>query len=649
MVEAQRYLLSSTQQSVWLDQQLSPDSPSYNIGVTVEIHGAVDLALFTAALRAVVAQHDALRLIFSEHAGHVTQRVDDTVQGALAFHDWRAEPLARDAALARITQLNRTPFTLYDQLLWSMEWFQLSDTHALWNIRYHHLICDGTSVGLIGQAVSAAYNRLLQGQPPILDAELAQGYRDFLARDQAFLDSVRYAKARDYWLEQFPALPAPLFQQAPRANVGEPVPSAQTIWRLGSERLERLSQWAKTQGATLSHGLSALLAYYFSRMTDQREQLVIGLPVHNRSNPLQKRTAGMFSSVLPLAVRVDPTLSFARAVQQVASQTLRSYRHQRYPLQTLHRELRARAGHPGHLFEVMLSVEQYPGDVHLGPARCALRTWHNGHERYPLAIYLRHYEEKTEPLLEFNYDPRLFSADDMAAHLRRLQHLTDQLLADPDRPLAEASLLDAAEQQQVLHGFNASLRDYPADEPLHSLFEAQVRWRPEATALLDGDQSLSYRQLDRRAERLSAHLAACGIKAGDPVALALPRGMALIVSVLAILKRGATYVPIDRDAPLAHQTRVLADCGSGWLLVEGNDGPAVQDVQLIDVAGSFEDAPNPPPQRAGAVAYIMYTSGSTGLPKGVQVPHRAVARLVLDNGFADFTAQDRIALAANPA
>ncbi|WP_422775659.1 amino acid adenylation domain-containing protein [Pseudomonas mediterranea] len=649
MVEAQCYSLSSTQQSVWLDQQLSPDTPSYNIGVTVEIHGAVDFALFAAALRAVVAQHDALRLIFSEQAGHVTQRVDDTVQGALAFHDWRGEPQARDAALARITQLNRTPFTLYDQPLWSMEWFQLSDTHALWNSRYHHLICDGTSVGLIGQAVSAAYNQLLQGQSPTLDPELAQGYRDFVARDQAFLDSTRYTKARDYWLEQFPVLPAPLFQQGPRANVGEPVPSAQAIWTLGGERLERLSQWAKTQGATLSHSLSALLAYYFSRMTDQREQLVIGLPVHNRSNPLQKRTAGMFSSVLPLTVLVDPTLSFAHTVQQVASQTLRSYRHQRYPLQTLHRELRARAGHPGHLFEVMLSVEQYPGDVHLGPARCALRTWHNGHERYPLAIYLRHYEEKTEPLLELNYDPRLFSAEDMAAHLRRLQHLTEQLLADPDRPLAEASLLDAAEQQQVLHGFNASVRDYPADESLHSLFEAQVRRRPEATALLDGEQSLSYRQLDRRAERLSGHLAACGIRAGDPVALALPRGMALIVSILAILKRGAAYVPIDRDAPLAHQARVLADCGSGWLLVEGDDRPAVQGVQLIDVAGSFEDAPNPPPQRTGAVAYIMYTSGSTGLPKGVQVPQRAVIRLVRNNGFADFSAQDRIALAANPA
>ncbi|WP_207281773.1 non-ribosomal peptide synthetase [Pseudomonas sp. FW300-N2F2] len=652
MIEPRCISLSSTQQSVWLDQLLSPDTPSYNIGVTVEIHGTVDHALFAVALRAVVAQFDALRLMISDRDGQVQQQVAEHLQTPFTFHDWRGESEGR--AMAAIEQLNRTPFSLRGQPLWGMEWFQLSDTHALWNSRYHHLISDGTSVGLVGQAVSAAYNQLFVGEPLQLDPVLAQGYRSFVASDRDYLDSARHAKARDFWLEQFPALPEPLFQSASPsrdpASTSEPQPSAQAIWTLGHQRLALMTQWAKTQGATLSHCLSALLAGYFSRVTDQRERLVIGVPVHNRSNPLQKRTVGMFSSVLPLTVEVDPAASFVETVQRVASQTLRSYRHQRYPLQSLHRELRARAGHPGQLFELMLSVEQYPGDVNLASARCALRTWHNGFERYPLAIYLRHYEAQAEPFLEFNYDPRLFSAEQMAMHLRRLECLSDQVLAEPTRALGDWVLLDTAERQQILDDFNATSHDYPADEPLPVLFAGQVQRRPDACALLDGAQTLSYRQLDQRAERLAGHLAACGIGAGDAVALCLARGAALIVSILAILKRGACYVPIDREAPTAHQARVLADCGSAWLLVAGDDRPALENVRFIDVAAPDHVlAESHPTREAGDVAYIMYTSGSTGTPKGVQVPHRAITRLVRNNGFAEFTAQDRFALAANPA
>ena len=661
MIEPRCFSLSSTQQSVWLDQLLSPEIPSYNIGVTVQIHGAVDLAVFAAAVRVVIAQHDALRLILSESDGHAQQQVATDLEAPFAYHDWRGEPEARAQALATITQLNRTPFALYEQPLWGMEWFQLSDTEALWNSRYHHLICDGTSVGLVGQAVSAAYNQLLRGEQPVLDPELAKGYRTFAAMDQDYLRSSRYDKAREYWLEQFAALPEPLFQTArspsvqrqPQPNATAHAVSAQATWPLGRRRLDALSQLAKAQGATLSHCLSALLAAYFSRVTDQRERLVIGLPVHNRANALQKRTVGMFSSVLPLAVAVDPLANFTQTVQQVAGQTLRSYRHQRYPLQALHRELRARAGHPGHLFELMLSVEQYPGDVNLGSARCSLRTWHNGYERYPLAIYLRDYEAQAEPLLEFNYDPRLFNAEQIAAHLRRLEHLTEQVLAAPTRALADWPLLDDTERHQVIEKFNATARDYPANEPLHVLFEAQVQRRPEATAVLDGEHSLSYRQLDQRAERLARHLAASGVETGSKVAVCMARGASLIASILAILKRGAAYVPIDRDAPTAHQARVLVDCGTAWLLNAGDSSAPKDGVLVIDVEALTEDpiagSSRLPTSSAGDVAYVMYTSGSTGAPKGVQVPHRAVTRLVRNNGFAEFNAQDRIALAANPA
>ncbi|MFB4390616.1 MULTISPECIES: condensation domain-containing protein, partial [unclassified Pseudomonas] len=658
MIEPHWFSLSSTQQSVWLDQLLSPETPSYNIGVTIEVHGTVDLAVFDRAVRAVIAQHDALRLVFREHDGQARQRVLTSLEPPLRYHDLRAEPDAHAQALAAIGELNRTPFALYEPPLWDMQWFQLSDSHALWNSRYHHLICDGTSVSLVGNAVTNAYDQLMRGEQPEWDEQLAQGYQHFAAQDQQYLVSERYAKARAYWLEQFPALPDPLFQpldtpaQLQVASTAHR-PSAQATWTLGRRRLEALTHLARTQGAGLSHCLSALLANYFSRMTDQRPQVVIGLPVHNRANALQKRTAGMFSSVLPLAIQVDPQAGFAHSVQQIANQVPRSYRHQRYPLQALHRELRTQAGHAGQLFEVMLSVEQFAGDLQFGATRTVLRTWHNGYERYPLAIYLRDYEALTEPFLEFNYDPQRFSAEQIAAHLRRLERLTELVLAEPNRPLHDWPLLDADEQHQVLQLFNATAREYPAEQPLPALFAEWVRHRPDALALVEGERTLNYRQLAQRVEHLARHLEACGVGPGDRVALRIPRGASLVVSILAIVQRGAAYVPVDMDAPPAHLARVLSDCGSAWLLV-ANTRPAVPDsVRFIDVEALPEQQDGPPTpaqsMNAGDIAYVMYTSGSTGTPKGVQVPHRAIVRLVINNGFADFNAQDRIALAANPA
>ncbi|MGE7989606.1 condensation domain-containing protein, partial [Pseudomonas sp. NPDC089554] len=641
MIEPHWFSLSSTQQSVWLDQLLSPDTPSYNIGVTIEVHGEVNLEAFTRAVHAVIAQHDALRLVFREHDGHAQQRVLSSLEPPVSYHDWRAEPDAHARALATIGELNRTPFALHEQPLWHMEWFQLSDTHALWNSRYHHLVCDGTSVSLVGNAVTNAYDQLMRGEQPQWDEQLAQGYRHFTAQDQQYLVSERYAKARAYWLEQFPTLPDPLLQPLDtpvqlQVASNAHLPSAQATWTLGRRRLEALTHLARAQGASLSHCLSALLAGYFSRMTDQRSKVVIGLPVHNRANALQKRTAGMFSSVLPLAIEVDPQAGFAHSVQQVANQVPRSYRHQRYPLQALHRELRTQAGHAGQLFEVMLSVEQFAGDLQFGATRTVLRTWHNGYERYPLAIYLRDYEALIEPFLEFNYDPQRFTAEQISAHLRRLERLADQVLAEPNRPLHAWPLLDADEQHQVLQVFNATAREYPADQPLPALFAEQVRRRPNALALVEGEHTLNYRQLAQRVEHLAQHLDVRGIGPGDRVALRIPRSASLVVSILAIVQRGAAYVPVDMDAPAAHLARVLADAGCTWLLV-GNTRPAVPDgVQLIDVEAlpAQQDAAPTPAQSidAGDIAYVMYTSGSTGTPKGVQVPHRAIVRLVRNNG-----------------
>jgi arthrofactin-type cyclic lipopeptide synthetase B len=223
--------------------------------------------------------------------------------------------------------------------------------------------------------------------------------------------------------------------------------------------------------------------------------------------------------------------------------------------------------------------------------------------------------------------------------LTALRHLVSALQQAPTTALHQVSIVPPAERRQLLQGFNASAREYPSQLTVAQLFEAQVLARPEAIAVLHGQRSLSYRDLNRRANRLAHHLISRGVQPGEPVALALPRSIDLIVSQLAVLKCAAVYVPLDVNAPLERRTFIVQDSGARQV--------------LDNLAGlGLEDLPADNPrlcQSAQDVAYIMYTSGSTGTPKGVLVPHRGITRLVINNGYADFNANDRVAFASNPA
>ncbi|NNB71073.1 non-ribosomal peptide synthetase [Pseudomonas fluorescens] len=220
-----------------------------------------------------------------------------------------------------------------------------------------------------------------------------------------------------------------------------------------------------------------------------------------------------------------------------------------------------------------------------------------------------------------------------------LAHLVTALQQAPTTPLHAVSILPATERHQVLVGFNATAREYPAQFTVHQLFEAQALARPEAVAAMHGALSLSYRDLNRRANRLAHHLINQGVQPGESVAIALPRSLDLLVCQLAILKCAAVYVPLDVNAPAERQAFMVQDSGARHVLT------ALADLNLDALSPRNPDLV----QSSDSVAYIMYTSGSTGAPKGVQVPHRAVSRLVLNNGYADFNERDRVAFASNPA
>ncbi|MET1077087.1 MAG: amino acid adenylation domain-containing protein, partial [Pseudomonas sp.] len=633
--------LSSPQQAVWLDQLLAPDLPCYNIGSAVQVDGPLDLDCLEAAIVQVVERHEALRIQLHGHPSGCGQTFSGSALAVLQQLDFSADPDPEAAAWAQMRQAFGTPFALQGERLWAMHWLQVAPQRGYWLAVFHHLVADGMTVSLIGQLIVQAYNRLKRGESLAGDPPEPAQYRDFLARDAEYSASWRYGQDRDFWFERFHGLPAPLFEDGAEKRGRGERRFGQQVWELERGDYTRLNQVAAELGGSSTSLLLAVLAIYFSRFFNRSEELVIGTPVHNRTGALQRRTVGMFSAAVPVGIQIEPRRSFALTVKAVAAELKRCYRHQRFPLAEIHRHLLGGASDRRGLFEVSLSVEGFPGDLLFEDGvRTAVFPLHNGYERQPLAIYVRDHEQHQPVRIEFNYDPQVLDPEAMADHVRRIAQLTLAALEAPQTPVQDLPLMDSLERQRVLQDFNRPRLEAAATPPVHRLFEDQVALRPLAIALEYQGQRLSYAMLNQQANQLARHLRGLGVRPDDRVAICLERGPAMVLALLATLKAGAGYVPLDPLYPRERLQHLLHDSRPRVLVsqlaldphlaappacarVVLDALPWVQSPWSDEFATNLDDGG----LDQAHLAYVIYTSGSTGTPKGVMVEHRQLARL----------------------
>ncbi|MYM28287.1 amino acid adenylation domain-containing protein [Duganella sp. CY15W] len=626
------YPLSSPQHAVWLDQSLAPDLPSYNIGIVVQVDGSLDFDCFEAAIEHVVQTSDALRIVLEPGEDGCQQHFAAGIGPSLQRFDFRGEEDPEAHAWSHIKQAFSTPFDLYASRLWFMHWMEIAPGRALWLVCFHHLVSDGMSISLFGSALVEAYNRLLHKQAP---EAAVPSYSDFVTWDGEYFTSPRYVKDREFWLERFAQLPEPLFEPGVRKGRSER-PFGQAVWQLERAAYTRLNEVAAEHGGSSTHFLMAVLAAYFSRTFNRSGEVVIGMPVHNRTGATQRRTVGMFSSVIPVGVLVDHEQPFSRILQDVAAELKRGYRHQRFPLTEIHRHLLSGVSDRRGLFDIQLSVEGFMGDLQFeGDIQTKTFPLHNGYERQPLGIYVRDYEQEKPVHIEFNFDTGLLTLDEVRQHVTRIERFTLAAIAAPEASLLALPVMDDAEHRLVIEAFNNKQRDYGAETTVHALFEQQVSQTPDAVALEYEGQRLSYVELNRQANQLALYLRELGVQPDDRVALCFERGIGLIVAIVATLKAGGAYVPLDPVLPDERLAHMLQDSAPAALLIQQHlrDRFAGQ----ANLVVTDDDAPwrhyslNDLPADAlspSNLAYVLYTSGSTGLPKGVCMPHSALVNLL---------------------
>ncbi|HEX2188729.1 MAG TPA: condensation domain-containing protein, partial [Longimicrobiaceae bacterium] len=628
--------LSFAQQRLWFLDRLEPGTALYNIPFVYRLYGAVDAAALEAALAGVARRHEALRTVFREEDGRPVQTVLDAAPAPFAQADFRALPAAgRGAeALARVRDFLCLPFDLERGPLLRALLARVGEDEWLFALSTHHVASDGWSHGIVVRELGELY--AARGGAAEIPAPEVQ-YADYALWQRERASGSLLDEQLAWWrgaLADAPArleLPADRPRTAARGHAG-----AKHFFDLPAEQLDALAAVAREEGASPFMALLAVFQLLLGRLAGE-EDVLVGTPVANRERRETEGTVGFFANTLVLRGDLSGDPPFRALLGRVRETALGAYAHQELPFERLVEELRPdRSLAHAPVFQVLFSYFDSAGEtLRLPGCEVAEEGADLGVATLDLDLGMRRTDRGVAGVVR--YSTELFDPATAARTVERFLRLVRAAAAHPDSRVSALPLLDDAEREQVVREWNATAADFPAT-PVHRLVAAQAARTPDATAVAAGAERLSYAGLDARADALAAHLRARGAGAESLVGVCMERSAEMVVALLATLKAGAAYVPLDPEYPAERVAYMLADSGATLLLTQERLAGALPEFggEVVLV----EETPSPPgplsPQGGEgehgtgteSLAYVIYTSGSTGTPKGVAVPHGALANHV---------------------
>ncbi|MGA8009072.1 MAG: amino acid adenylation domain-containing protein [Thiomonas sp.] len=644
--------LSQTQQYMLLRQELL-GSAIYNIGLTVTIEGPLNVALLQTAIDDVFSAEPMLRAHVKRGPDGPQWQLSEPIGCRLPYTDWFAqtgsETRATEYTARDIAAIKDSGIDPEGQALWRLALFRNGPARYEWLLCFNHILLDGYGVARVEQRVFDQYNALLEAAPPhCLDP--GPDYRRFVEREQNYLHSHRFGQDQAFWESRIAAT-----DEAASFSVQEleppPLPTHHR-WLVCSANWQRYLQMAAEHGLSAAQSAIFFLATYVAKVTDQEDTL-IGMPLHNRKDAIDKRTVGMFVTTVPLRLIIDVNDALPSLMRKLAEEMRQILRHQQYPInRALTRQL-PRQGVVGMPFDLVTSFENRELQTTLGPARVSLARFRGHPGLAPIEAYVPQYGYAEHVPIDLVLDPRAPAALKHTTFLseRLDQHLA-ALLAHPEHTLGDLALLSQKEQAALL-ALQQTTRSRPAPQCMHRLVSDQAHRTPQACAVRFGNTVLSYGELDEAANRLAQTLRGLGVGRDVLVPVMMERRPELVVALLAVLKAGGAYVPLDTDLPTERLRRILQDTKAQVVLTQAQmhsairAASALEGLHLLDADLLPEAAvPVEPPDDTSTpddLALVIFTSGSTGQPKGVMIPHRALCNHKLWNARAvDFRPEDRL-------
>jgi amino acid adenylation domain-containing protein/non-ribosomal peptide synthase protein (TIGR01720 family) len=635
-------VLSFAQQRLWFLEQLIPGNPFYTESSATRFRGMVNVPALERALNQIVRRHEVLRTTFYDRDGQPEALVHEELPITLRVIDLSAEArIRRDSEASRLTsQEARRPFDLQRGPLLRTILIKLGGSDWLFFASLHHIVCDAWSAGVFTRELSALYEASLTGRPSQLP-ELPIQYGDFAHWQRRWLSGGRLELQLNYWRTQLAELPVlELPTDRPRPAVFS-YRGQHLTFKIPQETATRLRVLSSSEECTLFMTLLAGFWTLLHRYTGQ-DDIVIGMPIANRQRRELESLIGFFVNVLVMRGDLSGNPTHREVMRRAKTTALGAYDNQDLPFERLVEELqpeRDLTRNP--LFQVIIQLHTDQPTNSSQPARSdAALDLDHATAKFDLRVDFFQRDYELSCTIEYSTD--LFDADRIDRLAQHLITVYETMARSPDRRVGEMHLLTGTERARVLR-WATRLDAESVTATIDRLFVAQARRMPDAPAVLDGDRVASYGEVHARAAALASELATRGVRAETVVGMTTRRGIGTVVAQLGILMAGGAYLPVDPRDPPDRRRYILRHVGARVLVDLGDGEDCFHDFEIDTVKLAVDDpipslVPLPAASDVGpdSLAYIMFTSGSTGLPKAVAITHRGVVRLVKNTDYCDF-------------
>ena len=630
-------VLSYAQQRQWFLWQLEPESTAYNVPVALRLKGDLDLEALRSSFQAMIDRHEILRTTFQQDGDHAVQLIAPATAFSLQVQALDHAPGADLEPLLKrqVEEETQRPFDLEKGPLLRVKLLRLASREHALVLTLHHSIADGWSMPIIVDELIQGYEASRSGQSAQRPALPIQ-YADYAIWQRDWMEAGEQERQLAYWQARLggdqPVLelptdhPRPAVQRDAGANLGLELPG---------ELAQRLKVLAQQQGVTLFMLLLASFQCLLQRYSGQHD-IRVGVPIANRNRAETEALIGFFVNTQVMKADFDLHTTFLALLQQVKQAAIEAQAHQDLPFEQLVDALESeRSLSHSPLFQVMFNHQATSRQQTrlLSDLTVEVLAWEESSAQFDLSLNTVEHASGIAATLTYATD--LFERSTVERMLGHWHNLLQGIADQPERRIAELPLLDPRQRQQVLGDWNRTEEAYPVDRCVHQLVEAQVASTPHATALVHGEQVLTYQQLNRRANQLAHRLRELGVGPEVMVGVALERSPELVVGLLAVLKAGGAYVPLDPEYPQERLAYMINDSRASLLLSQSSllprlpEGLRAQAVLLDQlVLDDCPDADLPNLTAPGNLAYSIYTSGSTGQPKGVLIEHRNTVALI---------------------